>query len=317
MRRRVTFGIAVFLCAAALVYATRGLSLSDLPLLLSGTAHDRYALYLKFHRLSDTVDGRRWMASAQESLGSPRGAVLPLAEATTLDVEAVAYAFPLRRGQRYAAEVRGARRVFVDLFRDTESGPQHVSSAPPDSASLSVEIAADGDYLVRVQPALGGSVEAVVSQRIEPSFGIPVQATKRSSIQSGFGAPRDAGARRHQGVDIFAPRGTPVVAAADGIVTSVGRNALGGNVVWEVRPLRGESLYYAHLDTQLVKAGSYVRRGDVLGTVGNTGNARGGPSHLHFGIYARGGAVDPLPYLVSVAQPAKHPLVDHRGAPRR
>jgi murein DD-endopeptidase MepM/ murein hydrolase activator NlpD len=116
---------------------------------------------------------------------------------------------------------------------------------------------------------------------------------------------------------LITPRAAAVLAAADGIVTSVGTNGLGGNVVWEVRPLHGESLYYAHLETQFVKAGSYVKRGEVLGTVGNTGNARGGPAHLHFGIYAPGGAVDPLPYLASVPQSAKHGLVDHRRAAGR
>jgi peptidoglycan LD-endopeptidase LytH len=299
-RRRVAIGTAVLLCTAALVFATRGLSLSDLPILLSGTAHDRYELYLKFHRVSATADGRRWIASAQESLMSPRATVLPVVDGTTLDVEAVAYTFHLRRGQRYAADVRGGTRVFIDLFTHTGSEPRHVSSAASDATSISVEIPADGDYVVRIQPALDGTAEAVVSQTIQPSLAMPVEGAKRSSIQSGFGAARDAGGRRHQGVDIFAPRGTPVVAAADGIVTSVGINGLGGNVVWQVRPLRRESLYYAHLDTQLVQAGSYVRRGDILGTVGTTGNARGGPAHLHFGIYAPGGAVDPLPYVASV-----------------
>jgi murein DD-endopeptidase MepM/ murein hydrolase activator NlpD len=98
-------------------------------------------------------------------------------------------------------------------------------------------------------------------------------------------------------VDIFAPRGTPVLAAAGGVVTSVGTNGLGGNVVWIARPMRGERHYYAHLDRQAVSAGTFVNEGDVIGYVGNTGNARGTAPHLHFGIYASGGAVDPLPYI--------------------
>ncbi len=315
--RRLVLGIVVVACAAALVYAGRRFSLSDIAILLSGTPHDRYALHLKFRGLDETADGRRWIASAQESLLSPRAAGSRLVDATPLGVDAVAYSFHLRRGQRYAADVRAGKPVFLDLFQQTGSGPRHVSSARANTSSISVEISSDGDYLVRVQPTLEGAGEAVVSQTIQPSLAMPVEEAKRSSIQSGFGAARDAGARQHQGVDIFAPRGTPVLAAADGIVTSVGTNGLGGNVVWEVRPLHGESLYYAHLETQLVKAGAYVKRGEVLGTVGNTGNARGGPTHLHFGIYARGGAVDPLPYLASLAQPATHGLVDHRRAASR
>ena len=303
--RRLLAAVVLVACAAALIWIGRRFSPSDIPILLSGTPHDRYALSLKFHGAADTAGGRRWIASAGESLRRPEPATLPLVVRTPLDVDAFAYTFPLRRGQLYTVDVQTGARVFVDLFRQTDTGPRHVRSAPSASRALSIEAPADGDYLVRIQPALEQRVEAVVAQAVQPSLGMPVQGAKRASIQSGFGAPRDAGVRVHQGVDIFAPRGTLVVAAADGIVTSAGINGLGGNVVWQVRPLRGESLYYAHLDRQLVKAGSYVRRGDVLGTVGNTGNARGGPTHLHFGIYARGGAVDPLPYLASVTAPVR------------
>jgi murein DD-endopeptidase MepM/ murein hydrolase activator NlpD len=315
--RRLVLGLVVVACAGALFYNVRRFSLSDIVVLLSGTPHERYALDLKFRGLDDTADGRRWITSARESLLRPRAAALPAIDPTPLDVDAVAYEFHLRRGQKYVATVRGGDRVFVDVFRREGDHLEHVRSAPRDTAELEVEISADADYLVRIQPALDAATGAVLSQTVQPSLAMPVEGAKRSSIQSGFGAARDAGARLHQGVDIFAPRGTPVLAAADGIVTSVGVNGLGGNVVWQARPLQRESLYYAHLDTQLVKTGSYVRRGEVLGTVGNTGNARGGPAHLHFGIYASGGAVDPLPYLASPLQPPKHSLMDHRRTAAR
>ena len=86
-------------------------------------------------------------------------------------------------------------------------------------------------------------------------------------------------------------------------MSSVGTNGLGGNVVWVGRPLSRESHYYAHLDTQLVTEGTRVAAGDPLGTVGSTGNAAGGPPHLHFGIYS-GAPVDPLPYLEPAVPPA-------------
>ena len=104
-----------------------------------------------------------------------------------------------------------------------------------DRALLEVEIPADGDYVLRVHAALDNVGGVEVSQRIEPSLALPVKGATSASIQSGFGAPRDSGARHHEGVDIFAPRGTPVVAAVDGIVTSVGTNGLGGKVVWVLR----------------------------------------------------------------------------------
>ncbi len=117
------------------------------------------------------------------------------------------------------------------------------------------------------------------------------------AIASGWGAERDGGARAHEGVDIMAPRGTPALAAEDGVVGYVGDDRLGGHVVSVAAPERGHSLYYAHLDAQAVHGGQPVHLGDTVGFVGNTGNARGGPTHLHFGVYTSSGAVDPLPYL--------------------
>jgi hypothetical protein len=94
-----------------------------------------------------------------------------------------------------------------------------------------------------------------------------------------------------------------VVAAADGRVSSVGTNNLGGNVVW-IRASRGQAHYYAHLDEQLVSAGTEVQAGDAIGTVGNTGNARTTAPHLHFGIYGRGsGALDPFPFIFTGTAP--------------
>ena len=122
-----------------------------------------------------------------------------------------------------------------------------------------------------------------------------------------FGAERDAGARQHHGVDIFAPRGTPVLAATRGVVRSIAPNNLGGNVVWLSDSDRGQTLYYAHLDRHNVTAGQHVEIGDTLGFVGNTGNARTTPPHLHFGVYRRGeGPLDPYPFIYrSAAVPAK------------
>jgi murein DD-endopeptidase MepM/ murein hydrolase activator NlpD len=124
------------------------------------------------------------------------------------------------------------------------------------------------------------------------------------AVRSYFRDPRDAGRREHHGVDIFAPRDTPVVAAASGFVSSVGTNRLGGNVVWLWDPDRKQSHYYAHLSSQAVRIGQRVDAGDVVGYVGNTGNARTTPPHLHFGIYAfREGPIDPLPFVAGAVGP--------------
>jgi hypothetical protein len=97
-------------------------------------------------------------------------------------------------------------------------------------------------------------------------------------------------------VDIFAPRHSPVLAPTDGTITRVEESELGGNHVWLHDTKRSMHLYFAHLQTQEVVARSLVKQGDTLGTVGNTGNAKYTPPHLHFGIYSRG-PIDPFYFI--------------------
>ena len=102
----------------------------------------------------------------------------------------------------------------------------------------------------------------------------------------------------HEGQDIFAKRGTPVLSATDGYVFRIGENSLGGHTV-SVIGAGGRIYYYAHLDSYAanIAIGDRVTTQTVLGYVGNTGNATGGPTHLHFGVYTREGALNPLPLL--------------------
>jgi murein DD-endopeptidase MepM/ murein hydrolase activator NlpD len=111
----------------------------------------------------------------------------------------------------------------------------------------------------------------------------------------------------HHGDDIFAPLGAPVLACASGMVFSVGWNEIGGNRLW-LRDGQGNLFYYAHLSafTPLAINGNKVNAGDVLGFVGNTGDAQGTPSHLHFEIHPVGllhlgydGVVNPTSYLLA------------------
>jgi murein DD-endopeptidase MepM/ murein hydrolase activator NlpD len=127
-----------------------------------------------------------------------------------------------------------------------------------------------------------------------------------SSFIDSFGAPR-ADVSYHHGDDIFAPLGAPLLACASGTVFSVGWNDIGGNRLW-IRDAQGNEFYYAHLSafSPLAKNGAHVNAGDVVGFVGNTGDARGTPYHLHFEIHPVGllglgydGAVDPTSYLLA------------------
>jgi murein DD-endopeptidase MepM/ murein hydrolase activator NlpD len=122
-----------------------------------------------------------------------------------------------------------------------------------------------------------------------------------------FGAPRMVGTQyvhAHQGTDIMAPRGTPLLACERGIVSKMGTDVLGGTKLW----LKGESgtyYYYAHLDSFApgLANGQVVDAGQLLGYVGDTGNAKGGATHLHFEIHPDGkAAVNPYPLLKVVKQ---------------
>jgi murein DD-endopeptidase MepM/ murein hydrolase activator NlpD len=126
---------------------------------------------------------------------------------------------------------------------------------------------------------------------------MPVQGVTAGRVADTWHARRDR-TRKHEGQDIFAPKGTPVLSATEGVVVRVGQNRLGGNIV-AVLGAGGRYYYYAHLDRYAdgLETGQLVEAGELLGHVGNTGNARGTPPHLHFGVYTAGGAINPLPLL--------------------
>jgi murein DD-endopeptidase MepM/ murein hydrolase activator NlpD len=142
-----------------------------------------------------------------------------------------------------------------------------------------------------------GSTRAVPSATapyVFPVFG------SGAAFSSDYGSPR-AGTGWHHGNDIFAPIGVPVLAVADGVLSKVGVNTLGGNRLWLTDDL-GNAYYYAHLSAYAagIADGVRVRGGEIIGFVGNTGQAITTPSHLHFEIHPGGGdSVNPYPYLLA------------------
>ena len=111
-----------------------------------------------------------------------------------------------------------------------------------------------------------------------------------------WGASRSQG-RSHEGIDIFAKRGTPIQATTQGIVSKVGENTLGGRVVFIIGP-GGAGHYYAHLEDYAdISPNDWVNAGDIIGYVGDSGNAKGTPPHVHYGIYINGSAVNPYTLL--------------------
>ncbi len=288
------------------------------------TAHERYARSLRDAGLDSTALGREWLTAGDSALRAAYTVAMPARELgayTRNEARAVAYRIALRDGERLRVSLRAdgpPARLYLDLFQITGDSVvtfehrESASDAPPtDSAAalltLEHEATADGTFALRLQPELlrSGRYEIVI--RVEPILAFPVDGRGNSAIQSLFGVERDGGRRAHHGIDIFAPRGTPVIAATDGVVRSTSPNELGGNVVWLSDHRRSQTLYYAHLDRHVVSEGQQVHMGDTLGFVGNTGNARSTQPHLHFGIYVRGrGPIDPLRYvrLVTATPPA-------------
>jgi len=131
---------------------------------------------------------------------------------------------------------------------------------------------------------------------------MPVVGVRPYELANSWGDPRDGGRRKHRGIDIFAAKGTAVVAVADGIVSFIGEQPKGGNCLW-LTTEAGASFYYAHLDRWAagLYEGMEVHSGDLLGYVGNTGNAKTTPPHLHFGINENDEMVNPYPVLTKAA----------------
>jgi murein DD-endopeptidase MepM/ murein hydrolase activator NlpD len=134
---------------------------------------------------------------------------------------------------------------------------------------------------------------------------LPVVGVRAAMLDDSWHAPRDGG-RVHKGIDIFAPKGTEVVAVVDGVISFIGDQKLGGHCIW-LTTENGASFYYAHLDRWAagLYEGMEVQAGDLVGYVGNTGNAKYTPSHLHFGINENDEMVNPYP-LLARATPALH-----------
>jgi murein DD-endopeptidase MepM/ murein hydrolase activator NlpD len=146
-------------------------------------------------------------------------------------------------------------------------------------------------------------VARLYTQTPDSKIAMPLEDVYKRQIADTWGAPRGVG-RRHEGQDIFAPKGTPILSATNGYIYKIGENNLGGQTV-SVISSGGRIYYYAHLDSYAsgIEVGDRVTSRSVLGYVGTTGNAQGTPPHLHFGVYTLTGAINPLPLLTDRVAP--------------
>jgi peptidoglycan LD-endopeptidase LytH len=273
----------------------------------SPSPHEQYERSLKAANLDQTALGRLWLTAAERSLRDSLLITLPYRESGYFPAHspfAIGYRIQAERGDVLLIQVavQGADttsvKVFVDVFEwERGKSPDRVLSAQADTNRLRWEVRRSKTHLIRIQPELLRSGRYTLSVTREPLLSFPVQGRTSRQISSFWGANRDGGRRSHEGVDIFAPRGTPALAPVAGYAR-VGTNNLGGNTVFLRDQEHGLNLYYAHLDNWNVTQGQRVQPGDTVGFIGNTGNARTTGPHLHFGIYESGtGAIDPLPFI--------------------
>ena len=169
-------------------------------------------------------------------------------------------------------------------------------------------VAGSGD-VVRVDPARGPPVAIAEGVEVGPAgLAIPVGGVKASQLTDTYTQARAGGARRHDAIDIMAAEGTPVYAAADGTVEKLFFSQGGGGITVYVRsPDKRWAYYYAHLQGYApgLVEGEQVRRGQLLGRVGHTGNANPAGPHLHFAInrmqagekWYQGSPINPYPLL--------------------
>ena len=159
-------------------------------------------------------------------------------------------------------------------------------------------------------------VAKLYTQTPDSKLAMPLEDVSKRAIADTWQAPRGT-SRRHEGQDIFAPRGTPILSATRGIIFKIGENTLGGQTV-SVIGSGGRIYYYAHLDSYArgIQVGDPVTTRTVLGYVGTTGNAQGTPPHLHFGVYTTTGPINPLPLLtdrIAPRQATSTPLVSRKA----
>lgn len=183
---------------------------------------------------------------------------------------------------------------------------------PPGGAPRPVEREPGAPATSRgARPAAVGPLEVGVTEAdLEALWGrqlmVPVSGMAPAALRNDYDARR--GARAHRALDMLAPKGTPVVAADDGRIGRVGTTPIGGNIVYATDPDEQFVYYYAHLDRHArgLSVGDRVRKGDVIGYVGTTGNAPSSVPHLHFQVMKRGSGrvwwdgppINPWPFFV-------------------
>ncbi len=275
--------------------------------MLGWSPRDIFVWRLRLAGLLDSPLGQRWINAVDLASEQPvqAGGQYRTTESFASDeVAAHVYQVRLERGEKLIWQFTrldtADSRLYASLERrgKNDEAWSTVTELDADDTTNSQVVSKAGDYRIVLQPELFANAEYSLAMANGGSLPFPVAGATQRDIGSIFGVDRDGGARQHHGVDIFADKGTPVTAVIDGHVRT-GTSARGGKHVWlsgSMIGLGSARYYYAHLDAFEVESGDKVKKGEILGYMGNTGNAVTTPPHLHFGIYS-GGPVDPAPFL--------------------
>ena len=266
--------------------------------------YESYVKSLESSGISKSMMGKKWISSGQNALLNPNESVkLPFRSEIffrEIAPNAISYRLKYEEYAKLTVKITSKGKdnngVYIDIFEDNPNKSRVKNFYVKDTIFV-YEDNNTQDLILRIQPQLLVNQYVTIEIIENPKLAFPVKNGSNKDIQSFWGVERDGGQRRHEGVDIFNKKGTPIVAVENGTIARVETNILGGKVVWQRLSLFGQSIYYAHLDSQAVSAGQAVRKGDIVGFMGNTGNAKYTASHLHFGIYTGSGAIDPLLYI--------------------
>ena len=276
-------------------------------------------------------DYSSWKNAYQSALNDSLTIDLPYLEIgsfTPDNFSVYVYESRMQQGEKLVVDVGSvldSTAVFIDVFKlksnDSINKEAVFREKGFGNKAIEFPIEETARYKISIQPELYASDSFQIEIYTKPTLAFPVADVSDKAIQSFWGAPRSGGKRSHEGVDIFAPRLTPVLAVSNGRAGYTGEKGLGGKQVWLRGGIFKKSFYYAHLDSIKVATGDKVTVGDTLGFVGNTGNARTTAPHLHFGVYTAGGAINPLPFIryskrleAAIAHPLNQGFIKNRNA---
>ena len=183
-------------------------------------------------------------------------------------------------------------------------------AAATEPASSAIEMPASEPFTAPPLVAAASAPELAVP--VENQLLIPVAGIKTNALQNTFDEAR-SGERRHEAIDILAPKGTQVFAVADGKIAKLFNSKLGGLTLYQFDTSAQLAYYYAHLDRYAdgVQEGMALKRGDLIGYVGTSGNADPNTPHLHFAVFVlgpekqwwKGSPINPYPLLGGVVRP--------------